>query len=65
MSAQIYKRAGYEFQVVETKGNVSRAIGRRGKATLHDVSKEIDGKTTIRTYISESQAIDKFTQATQ
>ena len=34
---KIYKRNGYEFQVVERIGNVARAVGRKGKSEIHDV----------------------------
>jgi hypothetical protein len=57
----IYKRAGYEFQVVKTLGAVSRAIGRKGTKEMHDVIH--DGKTY--TFTNAAQAVEKFEELTE
>tara|TARA_R110000868_G_C10861943_1_gene761577 strand:- start:155 stop:379 length:225 start_codon:yes stop_codon:yes gene_type:complete len=61
----IYKRGGYEFQVIKTKGNVYLAIGRRGKSELHDVIIAKEGGNEVLTYLSGEQAREKFAKLTQ
>jgi hypothetical protein len=58
---KIYKRAGYEFQVVESSGIVSRAVGRKGKRELHDVVMATSADNSCRfTFDTEQQAIEKY-----
>jgi len=62
MNHPIYKRDGYEFRTVEQSGGVSRAIGRKGKATIYDVTKH-DGLWKARwSYATEQQAKEKFSE---
>jgi len=63
---KIYKRDGYEFQVVEQSGDVSRAIGRKGKAELHDVIALTGDKLETRwSFATEYQAREKFKGCSQ
>ena len=57
---KIYKRNGYEFQVVEQSGDVARAIGRKGKSVLHEVTMTDESWSSRWSYSGEDQAKDKF-----
>jgi len=59
-TSKIYKRDGYEFQVVESCGDVSRAVGRKGKYERH----EVITPSATHAYDSEGQARRKFKQLT-
>jgi hypothetical protein len=61
----IYKRNGYEFQVVERVGNVSRAIGRKGKREIHDVTIASPHNNCTFAFSSEPEAVEKFSRITQ
>ena len=64
--ARIYKRDGYEFQIVDQCGLVSRAIGRKGKQVIHDVIMKMGDSIEGRwTFATEAQAIEKFNAITQ
>lgn len=61
-----YKRSGYEFQVVKSSGDISRAIGKKGKFVIHQVTHLLRDPDTggelekAWNYDNEAQAIDKF-----
>lgn len=71
MTPKFYKSAGFEFAVVQRKGDITRAIGRKGKAELHHVTAIIRGITsageleTVWRFDNEAQAVEKFNKMTK